>query len=314
MHGPQIDQVLAEETADGEVRWALTNNQGTIRDVIDNQGTILNHITYDSFGQITSQTNAEAYFRFGFTGREYDQESGQYYYRARYFDPTVGRFISEDPIGFNGGDANVYRYVFNSPLNYTDPSGNFAITGTIVVGGLFVVASVSTLAYLQNNINELSKDIRSSPFPSDDGFFDRPSSITGDSSGQFHPDNINERQRYTSPLSQDGVIDRVPASNDGSSSNLGGFGENQGISIPSLETFPQNVGDLSSPYFDNNSEWKIPDSVVNKIPNSWGPGVKNKKKTGTRWLDPVNNKANGVRIDQGDPNSLGLANRLITLL
>ena len=111
LHGPQIDQVLAEETADGQVRWALTDNQGTVRDVIDNQGNILNHISYDSFGQITSQTNTEAYFRFGYTGREYDQESGQYYYRARYFDPGVGRFISEDPIGFDGGDSNLFRYV-----------------------------------------------------------------------------------------------------------------------------------------------------------------------------------------------------------
>jgi hypothetical protein len=45
------------------------------------------------------------------------------YYRARYYDPGVGRFISEDPIGFDGGDTNLYRYVGNSPLNYTDPSG-----------------------------------------------------------------------------------------------------------------------------------------------------------------------------------------------
>jgi hypothetical protein len=45
------------------------------------------------------------------------------YYRARYYDPGVGRFISEDPIGFDGGDPNLYRYVGNSPINFTDPSG-----------------------------------------------------------------------------------------------------------------------------------------------------------------------------------------------
>ncbi|NJN23214.1 MAG: RHS repeat-associated core domain-containing protein [Acaryochloridaceae cyanobacterium RL_2_7] len=126
-HGPQIDQVLAEETADGEVRWALVDNQGTVRDVIDNDGNVLNHISYDSFGQITEQTNATAFFRFGYTGREFDTESGQYFYRARYFDPQAGRFISEDPIGFNAGDTNLYRYVGNSPQNYTDPSGLFKI-------------------------------------------------------------------------------------------------------------------------------------------------------------------------------------------
>jgi RHS repeat-associated protein len=52
-----------------------------------------------------------------------DEETGNYYYRSRYYDSTVGRFISEDRIGFEGGDANLYRYVFNSPVNYTDPTG-----------------------------------------------------------------------------------------------------------------------------------------------------------------------------------------------
>jgi RHS repeat-associated protein len=58
-----------------------------------------------------------------FTGRELDSESGLYYYRARYYDPYLGRFISEDPIGFDGG-INFYAYVDNNPLNATDPSGN----------------------------------------------------------------------------------------------------------------------------------------------------------------------------------------------
>ena len=62
------------------------DNQGTVRDLIDNDGNVINHISYDSFGQITEQTNPTAFFRFGYTGREFDQESGQYYYRARYFD------------------------------------------------------------------------------------------------------------------------------------------------------------------------------------------------------------------------------------
>lgn len=129
LHGPRIDQVLAEETADRETRWALTDHQGSVRGVIDNQGTVVNHITYNSFGQVTNQSNPTAYFRFGYTGRELDQESGQYFYRARYYDPSVGRFISEDPIGFDAGDANLYRYVFNSSPNYVDPTGNYIESG-----------------------------------------------------------------------------------------------------------------------------------------------------------------------------------------
>ena len=75
---------------------------------------------------------------FTFTGREYDPETGLYYYRARYYDASTGRFISKDPIGFYGGDTNLYRYVdsvgkpietnlyayaFNNPLKYIDPLG-----------------------------------------------------------------------------------------------------------------------------------------------------------------------------------------------
>ena len=129
LHGPKIDQVLAEETTDGETRWALADHQGSVRDVIENQGTVLNHIIYDSFGQVINQSNSTVYFRYGYTGRELDQESGRYFYRARYYDPGVGRFISEDPVGFDAGDANLYRYVFNSSPNYVDPTGNYIESG-----------------------------------------------------------------------------------------------------------------------------------------------------------------------------------------
>jgi RHS repeat-associated protein len=68
-----------------------------------------------------------------------DQETGLYYYRARYYDSSIGRFVSEDPIGFDGRDANLYRYVGNSPVNYIDPSGNGA-AGAAIGGALGGVA------------------------------------------------------------------------------------------------------------------------------------------------------------------------------
>jgi RHS repeat-associated protein len=64
---------------------------------------------------------------FTYTGREYDSETGLYYYRARYYDTKVGRFISKDPIGFLGGDFNLSRYVWNSPTNLIDPLGLMGI-------------------------------------------------------------------------------------------------------------------------------------------------------------------------------------------
>jgi RHS repeat-associated protein len=124
LHGPMIDQVLADENAQGEVLWALADNQGTVRDVVEADGTVVNHITYDSFGQVTGESNPNIDFRFGYTGREFDEETGQYYYRARYYDAGVGRFINQDPIGFGGGDINLYKYVANSPINGIDPTGN----------------------------------------------------------------------------------------------------------------------------------------------------------------------------------------------
>ena len=70
-----------------------------------------------------------------FTGREYDSETGLYFYRARYYDPAIGRFIQEDPIGFKSGEVNFYIYSRNNPINYKDPNG-LDITGTIIGGGV----------------------------------------------------------------------------------------------------------------------------------------------------------------------------------
>jgi RHS repeat-associated protein len=127
LHGTQIDQVLADETQTSMV-WALADNQGAVRDVLDGNGTILNHVTYDSFGKVVSQSNAGVEFRYGYTGREQDGETGLDYYRARYYDASNGRFISEDPLGFAAGDGNLTRYVGNSPTNWNDPSGlDFAL-------------------------------------------------------------------------------------------------------------------------------------------------------------------------------------------
>jgi RHS repeat-associated protein len=59
---------------------------------------------------------------FQYTGRDYDPETGLRFYRARYYDPSVGRFLNEDPAGFGGG-INVYAYVKNDPADFTDPTG-----------------------------------------------------------------------------------------------------------------------------------------------------------------------------------------------
>ncbi len=93
------------------------------REIADASGAVLDEISYDSFGNVLSETNPEQGDRFKFTGREYSPELGIYYYRARWYDPGSGRFISQDPIGFSAGDPNLYRYVGNAPGDGTDPEG-----------------------------------------------------------------------------------------------------------------------------------------------------------------------------------------------
>ncbi|MBK8810234.1 MAG: RHS repeat-associated core domain-containing protein [Acidobacteria bacterium] len=82
-------------------------------------GAVTSSASYDSFGNATGNLAT----RYKFTGREHDDFTGFHYYRARWYDGNLGRFISEDPIGFAGGDVNLYGYVGNGPLSATDPSG-----------------------------------------------------------------------------------------------------------------------------------------------------------------------------------------------
>ncbi len=135
LHGPLVDQVLADEQVDGagesaRTLWPLTDHLGSVRDLalFDAEHvtpSVVNHITYDAFGAVAEQSAASVDHLFGFTGREIDAESDLNYYRARYYDPVVGQFISEDPAGFQAGDVNLRRYVENDPVNRIDPSGMY---------------------------------------------------------------------------------------------------------------------------------------------------------------------------------------------
>ncbi|MGF1498799.1 MAG: tandem-95 repeat protein [Elainellaceae cyanobacterium] len=138
--GTEIDELLARYRTEDGTAWHLTDRLNTVRGIVDAVGDLINEIEYDSFGRKLSETNPEAGDRFGFTGREYDEDTGLYYYRARYYAPELGRFINQDPIGFEAADTNLYRYVSNSPINATDPTGTIAaleyagITDEIVLG------------------------------------------------------------------------------------------------------------------------------------------------------------------------------------
>lgn len=120
-HGPGIDRPLAMERG-GQSYFYLSDHQGSVRYLTDAAGAQVNRYEYDSFGRLLVRDENVAN-PYAFTGREYDPESSLYYFRARYYDPQVGRFLSEDPLGYSGGDPNFYGYVGNDPLNRTDPNG-----------------------------------------------------------------------------------------------------------------------------------------------------------------------------------------------
>jgi RHS repeat-associated protein len=86
-----------------------------------NTSGLVGEYRYDPWGKPT-YASEPIYQPFRFAGREYDEESGLYYNRARYYDPELGRFVSEDPIGLTGG-MNPYTYAANDPVNLRDPTG-----------------------------------------------------------------------------------------------------------------------------------------------------------------------------------------------
>jgi RHS repeat-associated protein len=88
-------------------------------------------ITYDGWGQITNDTNMSLRGRYGYTGREEDVETGWQYNRARYYDSVNARWITQDPLGFDAGDSNLYRYVLNSSTGASDPGGLTSWVGSL---------------------------------------------------------------------------------------------------------------------------------------------------------------------------------------
>lgn len=123
--GDAPDEALGRLNQDNRYAFYLPDRVRSTRDIIDLHGRLTGHAEYGSFGNPILLEGDLAFDRYLFTGREREALNNMYYFRARYFDAALGRFINIDPIGFGSGDVNHYAYARNSPSNATDPSGMF---------------------------------------------------------------------------------------------------------------------------------------------------------------------------------------------
>ncbi|MBI3572573.1 MAG: RHS repeat-associated core domain-containing protein [Candidatus Kerfeldbacteria bacterium] len=124
-HGPGIDEPLSMTRA-GQTYYYHADGLGSVTGLTDNSQTLVQMYGYDGFGNLDQPPFVQNPYTY--TGREWDPETGLYYYRARSYEPKVGRFLQPDPIGLEGG-INLYAYVGNNPANWGDPWGLMQLPG-----------------------------------------------------------------------------------------------------------------------------------------------------------------------------------------
>jgi RHS repeat-associated protein len=151
-HGPGIDEPLIMEK-NGQSFYYHADGLGSITEITTQSGTVVQRYAYSSFGKIESQLDPDFVQPYTFTAREFDAETGLYSYRARVYDPSGGRFLQEDPIGFLAG-ANFYAYVGNNPINRIDPSGLFFTPDTLIDVGFILYDIYRLVADSSCSVNE----------------------------------------------------------------------------------------------------------------------------------------------------------------
>jgi RHS repeat-associated protein len=123
LNGARIDNKLRRTIKGEQAQYFLSDQIGSTVALTNADGEIIEQTDYDAFGIQTNTLST----RYGFTGRERDEQTGLMFYRARWYSPELGRFVSEDPIGFKGKDMNWFGYVKNNPVKFIDPKGTHPI-------------------------------------------------------------------------------------------------------------------------------------------------------------------------------------------
>lgn len=119
VYGQGIDEPISMATTSARYYYHF-DGLGSVIVLSDNAGNIVETYSYSPYGEVNQASSIGNPYLY--TGREYDPETGLYYYRARYYSPTLGHFLQADPIGYAGG-MNLYAYVSNNPVNLIDPWG-----------------------------------------------------------------------------------------------------------------------------------------------------------------------------------------------
>ena len=117
-----LDEPVLMATGSGSVYYYHQDAQGSVVAMSSSAGALAESYAYGPYGQVEQPSILGNPFLY--TGREYDAETGLYYYRARHYDPVIGRFLQPDPLGYFDG-MNVYEYVGGNPINFVDPLGLF---------------------------------------------------------------------------------------------------------------------------------------------------------------------------------------------
>jgi RHS repeat-associated protein len=170
VHGAGIDEILVQTQGSTDAFYHHDGLGSTVL-LTNASGNIVRSYEYDVFGQVSNPPSVDNLFsadpyanRFLYTGREFLKEVNLYDYRNRVYSAELGRFLQSDPIRFDAGDGNLYRYVGNSPVIEVDPMGlgfwsdlgnwiknvfSYAASGTEFAGGAEVAPGIASLAVIK---------------------------------------------------------------------------------------------------------------------------------------------------------------------
>ncbi len=143
--GRGIDEVLTMDRSSTTYYYHF-DGLNSIRNISNSSGTVLETYDYDPYGKITTSLSSigNPYY---FTGRRFDTEIGIYHYRARAYDPDIGRFLQRDPLGYYDS-MNLFEYVLSNPINFTDPLGLQVAETAAVAGAAGTGSAISSCGIL----------------------------------------------------------------------------------------------------------------------------------------------------------------------